>query len=183
MTIYINKNESTICLFSLNESTSFVYDRYVEINYVLPNYFIDDLVIPRYILQLESKATDKSKLVLPNYFIDDLVIPRYILQLESKATDKSKLLWLNVDISVNTNRINKFMIEEVPLIDEDLDNQKVHLDIDTYNYYVWETYGDVLDITLSNKVIESGILHCIGNNIPIVVANVPKKQKHIYKKQ
>ena len=154
MTIYINKNESTICLFSLNESTSFVYDRYVEINYVLPNYFIDDLVIPRYILQLESKATDKSK-----------------------------LLWLNVDISVNTNRINKFMIEEVPLIDEDLDNQKVHLDIDTYNYYVWETYGDVLDITLSNKVIESGILHCIGNNIPIVVANVPKKQKHIYKKQ
>lgn len=154
MTIYINKNESNICLFSLNESTSFVYDRYVEINYVLPNYFIDDLVIPRYILQLESKATDKSK-----------------------------LLWLNVDISVNTNRINKFMIEEVPLIDEDLDNQKVHLDIDTYNYYVWETYGDVLDITLSNKVIESGILHCIGNNIPIVVANVPKKQKHIYKKQ
>ena len=155
MTIYINKNEENICLFSLNESTKTIFDGYVDLGYIIPNYIESD---------------------------NDFILPNYILQLESKVSNDSKILWLNNDVSLNKNRINRFIIEEVSLSDQDLDNQKVYLEVGSYNYYVWETISDILDIEVANKIIESGMLHCIGEDIPIVVANIPRRNINIYKK-
>lgn len=109
MTIYINKNQSNICAFTLNENT--------------------------------------------NEFAS-----YYILELESKVDYMTKLMLLKTDMSINRIRYNKYLIQEVELINEDLMNQKINLTDSEYNYRVWESSTNVLDINLFDNIIESGLV-------------------------
>lgn len=84
--------------------------------------------------------------------------PNLILQIRSKEDRSSKLMWLIGDIFYNTRRFNYYWIEEVPKVDEDLENMKVNLKIGSYDYYVWETYSDDLSLDITKNLVESGIL-------------------------
>lgn len=107
MTIYINREATNICIFTLNESIN-------------------------------------------------LSFPNYILQVVSKATNYDKIMWLNDDLSTNPERYNKFVIEEVNQEDEDLEDMKIHLPSTSYDFFVWETDSDNLDLSEALDIIESG---------------------------
>lgn len=80
----------------------------------------------------------------------------FILQIQSKVDKKSKIMWLFGDVSFNVNRYNEYIIEEVILSEEDLEEKKVNLPEPSYSFYVWETISDILDLQYADKVIESG---------------------------
>ena len=132
MTIFIDKDTSNTCFFTLNESTT-------------------------------------------------ITGVRYILEIESKATNQSKIMWLNDDVSTNVERYNKYIIQEVPEIDEDLEDQKINLIIGGHNFYVWQTESDILDISFAQNIIESGWIHVNGVEPVINVAPVTPNTKFVYK--
>lgn len=132
MTIYIEKNESNICMFTLTESTT-------------------------------------------------ITGAKYIMQIESKALNTSKLMWLNTDLSLYPERYNEYIITEVPEIDEDLEDQKINLIEGGHNFYVWQTEVDELDTDLALNIIESGWLHVIGEEPIINVAPTTPNTKFVFK--
>lgn len=132
MTIYIEKNESNVCMFTLTESTT-------------------------------------------------ITGAKYIMQIESKALNTSKLMWLNTDLSLYPERYNEYIITEVPEIDEDLENQKINLIEGGHNFYVWQTDVDELDTDLALNIIESGWLHVVGEEPVIIVAPTTPNTKFVFK--
>lgn len=130
MTIQITKNQINQCAFTLNESTS-------------------------------------------------IVGAKYILQIESKATNTSKLTWLEGDESLRPERLNLYSIEEVPLDQEDLAEMKVNLVKGDYNFYVWETEASALNLDLASSIIESGQLE-VKEVETVIINSIVPNQKHIY---
>lgn len=86
--------------------------------------------------------------------------PVFMLQIESKVDYTTKDLLLDDDYSWNTDRFNEYMIEEVPLVDEDLLNLKVNLELGQYNFYVWQCATASINTTTDN-IIESGQIRVI----------------------
>lgn len=132
MTIYIKKDSTNNCTFTLFESTT----------------------------------------------IDDA---RYIIQFESKALNTSKIMWLKFDVSPTPERYNQYIIQEVPLAEENLDEQKINLNEGGYTYFVWQTISENLDLSDAQKIIESGMVHVVGETPIINVAPVTPSTKHIFK--
>lgn len=133
MTIYIDRETTNVCIFTLNESTT-------------------------------------------------LILPKYILQVVSKATDYDKIMWLNDDISTNTIRFNKYIIEEVNPEDEDLENMKINLPSTSYDFFVWETSSNNLDLSEANKIIESGNI-IVNGDIPVIPIYNGRNVKTTFKKK
>lgn len=109
-----------------------------------------------------------------------LSTPFFILEIQSKATNASKLMWLNTDLSVNPVRYNKYVITEVDPDDEDLEDQKVNLLEGMHNFYVWETAVEVLDLASATGVIESGQIRVVGDSASTPTIPVPNS-KHVFK--
>jgi hypothetical protein len=114
---------------------------------------------------------------------ESVTIPdaKYIIQLESKALNTSKLMWLNEDLSLNTQRYNEYLISEVLPEDEDLEDQKINLVEGGYSYFVWQTISNNLDLSQADKIIESGMVHVIGDPQQTNVSNITPSTKHIFK--
>ena len=106
--------------------------------------------------------------------------PNYILEVESKATNTSKLIWLNTDLSLNIARYNKFNIEEVVIADQDPNQQKINLDAGAYNFYVWETESSNLVLADAIGIIESGQLRVEDDTVQPVVDPVSPVTKFVF---
>lgn len=105
----------------------------------------------------------------------------YIIQFESKALNTSKIMWLQLDVSPNPERYNEYIIQEVPLDEEDLEEQKINLLEGGYTYFVWETTSENLNLNDAQGIIESGMVHVIGDAPIINTAQVTPSSKHIFK--
>lgn len=106
-----------------------------------------------------------------------IVDAKYILQIVSKATRKEKLMWLINDVSVNTERFNSFIIDEVDEADEDLTQMAINLDSGEYTFFVWQTDSTVLSLEQADDIIESGLLVVMGEGTVRNTFNVAPTKK------
>lgn len=81
-----------------------------------------------------------------------------IMELKYKEDRSVKLLRLNDDFSTKYWRYNQYFIEEVAKIDEDLEDQKIYLEIGSYDFYVWGTESTEFNLDGDKVLLESGIL-------------------------
>jgi len=84
------------------------------------------------------------------------------IQFYSNQDRDSKLMWLNTDVSPDPVRWNQYEIEETT--NEDLNDQKISLDVTTYDYFVYETAATALSIASASNVLESGKVTVIGTS-------------------
>lgn len=108
--------------------------------------------------------TNKLKKLEQNYLYFTLTEsitkdnPNLILIIEDKVKYNTKqLIITNSDLSTNP-KFNKYSIELVNKIDEDLENFKIYLKEEEYNYYVWECDTLTINKTTDN-IIEKGYLY------------------------
>jgi len=85
------------------------------------------------------------------------------LQFYNNQDNYNKLMYLNNDLSPNTERYNLFLIEET--INEDLNNQKIELNLTTYDYFIHEIpIGATLSLDNSIKILETGLITVNGTS-------------------
>lgn len=84
--------------------------------------------------------------------------PRYIMELLNNDTLVTKAFRLGTNISMNTARMDKFIITEVPLISENLELGLVNLEVASYDYKIYTSESTGGTSTIGLSVVESGLL-------------------------
>lgn len=97
----------------------------------------------------------------------------YLIVIHSNQTKEDKVMYLGVDQSLNINRWNEFNITEDVIGNEDLTNQIINLVPGTYDYYVWQSTTDNVDLTGAVSIVESGKLRVIGESAVIPTIDLP----------
>ncbi len=94
----------------------------------------------------------------------NLPTPYFLMKLVSKDTLSEKVLRFGNDISSNYQRFNKFVLEEVPLAQEDLNIAKINLTSINYDYFVYETESSTGTTITGLNMIEKGMLTVSGTS-------------------
>lgn len=87
----------------------------------------------------------------------------YLMSLYSNDNHSTKVIRFSGDSSTNPVRWNQFIIEEVPLASENLEEAKVNLiQGGTYDYVIYETTGTTGTSIVNLTSVESGLLRVSG---------------------
>lgn len=89
-----------------------------------------------------------------------LTDPYLLLSLYSNQDFTTKTMLLNDDVSFNKIRYNEFIIEETTM--EDLTDNKIELELTTYDYTVWQSATSSLSLDDATSIVESGKLTVSG---------------------
>jgi hypothetical protein len=96
----------------------------------------------------------------------------YLMSLYSNDNHSTKVIRLSGDTSVNTVRWNQFVIEEVPVADEEYEEAKINLiQGGTYDYVIWQT-TEATGTSINNLTsVESGLLRVSSGPISAITYN------------
>ena len=88
----------------------------------------------------------------------ELPTPVFLVGLTAQKDNNDEVIWLSIDTSAATKRVNELNIELVATKAlEDLANGKVFLTGGNYNYRIFESDSPALDVT-GKKLLEHGLL-------------------------